>query len=294
MQLTLDALIQEYEFDCISRGHSSNTMNAYRNALAKFRTYCDFNDVTTLSQITPPLIRGYAAESMKVLSPGGAHARLRVLRSMLRWATDEEYFQRNPMERVPMPKLPKKMLDAVTPQDMRKLLVVAQASATPLKFQALLALLYDTGLRVSEVRNLELSDLLPSQRLLVREGKGAKDRVVPVSRHTLKLVYRYMEQERPETSLQVLFLVDDLTPYSNVTVYKLLERLCKRAKVKRYGPHCFRRGFAVNFLRNGGDVFSLQRILGHSTLAMTNRYAAMTTDDIQDVHRKASPMSALR
>lgn len=294
MHLSLDALIQEYEFDCIGRGHSANTLNAYRNALKQFRLYSEAQGVTELTGITPLLVRGFAAASMKALSPGGAHTRLRVLRALLRWATDEGYFERSPMERVPMPRLPKKVLDAVTPQDMRKLLLAAQASQNPMKLQALLALLYDTGLRISELCGLELLDLLPSQRLLVREGKGARDRVVPVSRHTLKLLNRYIEKERSDTALPNLFLVDEAAPYDRQSAYKLLERLCKRAGVKRYGPHCFRRGFAVNFLRNGGDVFTLQRILGHSSLEMTRRYAAMTTDDLQDVHRRASPMSALR
>ena len=293
MRIHLETVIREYENDCISRGHSAHTMSAYSIALRQFRQHTEGLEAASCELITPAVVRSFAAESMKLLSAGGAHARLRVVRSFLRWATEEGYFDKNPMERVPMPKLPQKVLDAVTPQDMKKLLKEAQKSTTPLKYQALLAVLYDTGLRVSELWSLEMRDVLPNQCFFVRDGKGGKDRVVPVSRLTLKAVQQYVKQERDTTSLPQLFVVNQHTPYSNVTVYKWLERLCRRAEVKRYGPHCFRRGFAVNYLRNGGDVFTLQRIMGHSTLAMTNRYAAMTTDDLQDVHRRASPFSAL-
>ena len=293
MRIHLETVIREYENDCISRGHSPHTISAYRIALRQFRQHAEGLEAAFPELVTPAVVRSFAAESMKLLSAGGAHARLRVVRSFLRWAKEEEYFEKNPMERVPMPKLPHKVLDAVTPQDMKMLLREAQKSTTPLKYQAMLAVLYDTGLRVSELWALELRDVLPTQCFFVRDAKGGKDRIVPFSRQTLKLVQQYVKQERESTSLPSLFVVNVQTPYSNVSIYKWLERLCSRAGVKRYGPHCFRRGFAVNYLRNGGDVFTLQRIMGHSTLAMTNRYAAMTTDDLQDVHRRASPFSSL-
>ncbi|WP_288432040.1 tyrosine-type recombinase/integrase [uncultured Deinococcus sp.] len=292
--MQLETIKQEYEFDCLNRGHSPNTMRAYRTALRQFMEFAQASQVEYADQLTTSVIRAFASQSMNQLSPAGAHARLRVLRSFLRWSTDEGYFEKNPMQRVPLPRLKQKLLDAVSAQDMKRLLLAAQNSATPLKYQALLAVLYDTGLRVSELRNLELRDLLPTQCLMVREGKGGKDRIVPISRPTLKLIHRYMRDERPDSTLPHLFLVDDCSPYSNISLYKLLERLCRRAGTKRYSPHVFRRGFAVNYIRNGGDQFTLMRVLGHTTLTMTNRYAALNTSDVQDVHRRVSPMAALQ
>ncbi len=294
MSISLETITQEYEFDCTARGHAITTLKAYRTALRQFIAFVNQHDVNTVDDLRTPIVRAFAAHCMRELSPGGAHARLRVVRSFLRWATQEGYFAQSPMDRVPMPRLSQKILDAVPPQDMRKMMNAAHASDTPLKYQALLAVLYDTGIRVSELHKLQLKDLLPSQCLFIREAKGGKDRVVPISRPTFKLLNNYIRNERPDSALPEIFLVDEISQYSNISIYKLLERLCRRAGTKRYSPHTFRRGFAVNYLRNGGDVFTLQRIMGHSTLTMTNRYAAMGTDDIQDVHRRASPMQALR
>ncbi|MHA0046541.1 tyrosine-type recombinase/integrase [Deinococcus sp. PEB2-67] len=294
MQMQLDTIRQEYEFDCLNRGHSSNTMRAYRTALRQFLEFTHKHDVEFAADLTTPVVRAFAAECMQTLSPAGAHARLRVLRSFLNWATEEGYFAKSPMARVPLPRLKQKMLDAVSAQDMKKLILAAQNSPSPIKLQALLAVLYDTGLRVSELWNLELRDILPTQCLMIREGKGGKDRIVPISRPTLKLIHRYIRDERPESSLSNLFLVDEHSSYSNVSIYKLLERLCKRAKVKRYSPHAFRRGFAVNYIRNGGDQFTLMRVLGHTTITMTNRYAMLNISDVQDVHRRVSPFASLK
>ncbi len=292
--MRLDTIKQEYEFDCLSRGHAPNTMRAYRTALRQFCEFAEAQGIEHAQELTTVTLRAFAAQSMNALSPAGAHSRLRILRSFFRWATTEGYFESNLMLRVPLPKLKQVMHSAVSPQDMKRLLLAAQNGATPAKHQALLAVFYDTGLRVSEVWGLETRDVLPTQCLMVRDAKGGKDRIVPLSRATLKLIHKYLRDERPDAALPNLFLADEFSPYSNISLYKLLERLCKRAEVKRYSPHAFRRGFAVNYLRNGGDVFTLQRIMGHTTLAMTNRYAVMNTNDIQDVHRRASPFASLK
>ena len=90
-----------------------------------------------------------------------------------------------------------------------------------------------------------------------------------------------------------MLLADAETPLNGDSLKQLLRRLCKAAQIEEYSPHTFRRGFAVNFLRGGGDVFTLQRILGHATLEMTNRYAVLQAEDLKDVHRVASPLSNL-
>jgi integrase/recombinase XerD len=294
MRMQLETIKQEYEFDCLSRGHSSNTMRAYRTALRQFLTFLQESETTFTDQLTVQHIRAFSARSMTTLSAAGTHARLRVVRSFLSWATAEGYFHTNPMAKVKLPRLKQKVLDAVPAHDMRRLLLAAANSGTPLKYQALLAILFDTGIRVSELCNLGTEDLLSSQCLLIKEGKGGKDRVVPISRLTLKLTVKYLRDERPDSTLPHLFLVEQNSHYSKTSVYKLLERLCRRAGVKRYGPHAFRRGFAVNYLRNGGDQFTLMRILGHTSTAMTNRYAALNSSDVQEVHRRVSPMNSLK
>ncbi|WP_353885726.1 tyrosine-type recombinase/integrase [uncultured Deinococcus sp.] len=291
MVFLLSDHIKDFLSYCRQKGHSQNTIAAYRNSLEKFMAYAHAQQVTRAEGVTRPLLRGYAEMVSEAMSPGGAHARLRPLKTFFNWLEADEVIDKSPMRRIPLPKLPRKILPAISPQEVQALLGVARQSRHPLRDSALVGVLYDTGLRVSELCGLALTDIQPGGRLEVREAKGGRSRIVPISRTALKLISRYVSQERPATSMLHLFLLDAETPVNRDSVKQLLGRLCKSADIASYSPHAFRRGFAVNFLRNSGDVFTLQRILGHSSLEMTNRYAVLQVDDLKNVHIRASPLT---
>ncbi|MDO4264230.1 MAG: tyrosine-type recombinase/integrase [Deinococcus sp.] len=276
------------------RGHSPNTLAAYRSALGKFAEYAAEQGVTTVGGVTRQLLRAYAAEVGGTLNPGGAHARLRPLKTFFTWLEDDEVLDRSPMRRVSLPKLPKYILPAVTREDMGLLLSAARESNHPLRDRAILVLLYDTGVRASELCGIRLEDLQPGGRLDISRAKGSRSRMVPISRTALRHINRYLKQERPKAQETALFLSRTGEPMNRNTVKQLIERLCRAAGTKRYSPHAFRRGFAVNYLRNSGDVFTLQRILGHTTLEMTNHYVVMQVEDLKEAHRRASPVDRLR
>ena len=123
--------------------------------------------------------------------------------------------------------------------------------------------------------------------LLVRGKTG--ERLVPVSRHVLKRLGQYMTQERPASPLSTIFLSDAQTPMTYQTVSLMLQRTSKRAGIKYKSPHCFRRGYATQMVKNGADVFHVQRALGHKSLTMTQRYAVLSEDSLKQVHMIASP-----
>ena len=143
------------------------------------------------------------------------------------------------MARVALPKLPRMILKAVGPEDIKLLMKVAQRSRHPLRDRALLAVLYDTGLRVSELCALHLRDIQPGGRLTVREAKGKQSRIVPVSRVTLRHLHHYIQSERPDSVLPEVFLTTLESAMNRDPVKQLLERLCRAAGTEIYTPHCF-------------------------------------------------------
>lgn len=227
------------------------------------------------------------------LSPGGAHARLRALRVFVNWALREELLDKNPIPHGFFPKVPKVELPVVSAADIEALLDAADRSTKPLRNRAILLTLFDTGLRASELCNLQLEHLLPDGTLYVRLGKGAKDRRVPVSQTTRKAISKYVNKERPESRSSALFLSNSRQALTGNGLGQFLERLSREAGIDRKTPHAFRRGFAVAFIKNGADLVRLRDVLGHTTIAMSTRYAVMSSDDLKEIHQSASPVSHL-
>lgn len=153
--------------------------------------------------------------------------------------------------------------------------------------KAILLFLLDTGARASEVCNLRIHDIgILGARVL---GKGAKERVVPLSEATRQAIDEYLAVRKAKPS-DMLFTTVQGRPITRYTLASIIGRIARRAEVPGAHPHKFRHTFAVNFLRNGGDIFSLQAILGHETLEMVKQYVAIAKMDIQRAHAKASPV----
>lgn len=286
-----EVIVAEFLADCEGRNLSVNTVRMYRDSLKTFGRFLEGQGLRRVPEITTAVLRAYAARSLEEVSAGATHARLRPVKTLLRWCVEEEVLDHDPSKRLKLPKIPEVPLQVMKPATFKKLLSAAKASRKPLRNVALLTVLYDTGLRASEVCGLDLGDVMPGGFLLVRSAKGGKVRSVPLGREGVKAIRLYVTRERPETELPGLFLVGEDARMTHRTLGKVLERLCADAGVETFSPHSFRRGFVVQFVRGGGDVFSAQRIMGHTTLAMSTRYARMDADDLRAVHRRASPVA---
>jgi len=157
-------------------------------------------------------------------------------------------------------------------------------------------LFLDCGIRLSELVNLKISDIDFSAGQFKVLGKGAKERIVPMGLTTRRALIRYMEHYRPQPvnpQENRLFLTMAGDPISRDSVTKIIERLARRTNVTRMHPHLLRHTFAVRYLVNGGDVFTLRKILGHSTLEMTRKYVTLASGDVKEKHRQYSPVDNL-
>jgi len=153
-------------------------------------------------------------------------------------------------------------------------------------------------MRVSELCHLKIDNVWLEEGMLKVLGKGNKERLIPMGKQVQRCLWRYTSRFRPEplaASGNVLFLTQDGKPLTKDRVEKIMARYGRKAGLKgvRCSPHTLRHTAAVKFLRNGGDVFSLQRMLGHASLEMTRRYCELADTDVKRAHMTASPVDNL-
>ncbi|GGK85596.1 tyrosine-type recombinase/integrase [Deinococcus radiotolerans] len=227
------------------------------------------------------------------LAPGGIHAHVRALKACFGWAHKEELLSRNPALRLERPTLPGHRLPMVDADLVGSLIQKARAADQPLRDVALLLTLFDTGVRLGEVIGMKVNDLRPEKGLVRVVGKGDKERSVPIGTRALGAITTYMRRERrpKHAGVHHLFLNRTGQAMTRSCVGIRLSLLARHLDLDRSlaAPHAFRRGFAVEFLRNGGDVFTLQQILGHSSLEMTRRYVNFLDEDLKAAHLRFSP-----
>ena len=224
---------------------------------------------------------------------------LRSLRIFFSWLVSEDIIAHNPFEHVKIPRPSRKVIPTFTDSQIQYLLgVIDIRSAEGYRNYAIILALLDTGMRVSELCHLKLNDVALEEGMLKVLGKGNKERLIPIGKQVQRLLWRYVSRYRPEPLSavgNVLFLTRDGKPLTKERVEKILTRYGRKAELKgvRCSPHTLRHTAAVKFLRNGGDVFSLQRMLGHSSLEMTRRYCELADTDLKRAHMTASPVDNL-
>ena len=222
------------------------------------------------------------------LSPVTINTYLRSLNTFFRWMHTEGHSD------VPLPiprlKEPEKVCEQFSDEQVRRLVRFSPRSAAERRIHTLACLILDTGLRIDEVLSAERADIdLDSLLLKVCHGKGSKERVVPFSLPLRKLLFRYLKQHNPQHG-DLLFFAGVGQKINQRNALRAFKGLCKRLRVTgvRCSFHTLRHTFATAYLRNGGDPFRLQRVLGHTKLEMTRRYVNLQTEDLQAVHHQCS------
>jgi integrase/recombinase XerD len=220
------------------------------------------------------------------------------LSAFLNWAVREELIDKSPMKNIARPKVPRYIPDPFSEQEIRSLLTACKAmtNRSSPRMMAMVLFLLDSGMRVGEMLKLKLADLDLEQGRAKVMGKGAKERYVYFGRATKRALWRYISLARPEPAPNVenLFLTFDGRPLPQRQFGHMLTKLGEVAGVKKVHPHRFRRTAAVQFLRNGGNIFALQKLLGQETLEMVRRYVELASDDVAEAHQKASPVGGWR
>lgn len=289
---TLTAAIEEFLKATEADGASVATLQWYRSILGTFQTALP--DGTILDSVLPSKIRDYIIQARQKYADDTAHDHVRVQHRFWKWCHDE-YGLTNPMRNIRFPSPPpQKVPKAAQIDDIARLFEVCGDGIPGKRNRAILAFLSDTGARASGVCGLLMANLdIASRRAIVVE-KGRKARTVVFTQFTADILSEWL---RVRSDVPTVFYNQrDAEPLTRSGLEQLLKRLRKAAGVKgRTNPHSFRHAFAREYLKNGGDLATLSKIMGHADVSTTAaHYALYTQDELAARHEQLSPMNQIR
>ncbi|HRW08435.1 MAG TPA: tyrosine-type recombinase/integrase [Caldilineaceae bacterium] len=256
---------------------SSNTAATYGYY---FNSVIDFLSNKEVSSITAADVKRYLIYVVKDkgLTKRTAYDRHTALSSLYSWAHAELGID-NIMRKVQKPTYTKRVIEPFTGEELQKL--IKNLNKSNYRFNAVLLTLLDSGLRISELSNLTIADYTrDTGKLFIRSGKGDKDRIVYLGKKSRKAIWRYLADRPNAKPSEPLFASSNLTPLSRHNIRRDLKKYGDSLGIK-CNPHKCRHTFAVNFLRNGGNIRQLQVILGHSRLDMIQTYTKLAEIDLQ-------------
>lgn len=286
----LHEAVMSFLLDRRIAGCTDATVASYRFQLNPLAQWCADRalDLDTLSEDE---VRSFLAHRQRVSQATLATACVR-LKTFFTWC-EQQGIAEDLARRIRRVKVQEKVVPTLSGGQIRSLLALCPSKTfTGKRDAALIRLLVDAGLRVSEALDITLDRIdLEGGRLIVN-GKGQKQRAAFFGPKTAKALYVYLNaRETVRPGHATLFITRDGRPLNRRHAHKQLERLGTRAGIEgiRVSPHTFRHTFATAFLRRGGDALALQRLLGHTSLTMTNRYVNACDEDLEAAHRRSAP-----
>ena len=283
---SLGTAIEHFLTAKAAEGASPKTIEWYRMVLG--RAGRDLGADRSLDALTPSELRTWLLRLRETLSPISVAGYVRGLKAFGRWCATEELADAAALRGLQRPRVPHKLVEPLDDAALRRML-----DAASVRDRAIVLLMLDTGLRLSELAGLRPCDLRPDGSLKVM-GKGARERIVPVGGVARQALVRYVRQASVADTDAAIFRARGGDALGARGVQQVFKRLKIRARIPgRCSPHTLRHTFARAYLLNGGDAFSLQRMLGHSTLDMVKRYVALADTDLAARHLVASPADRL-
>ncbi len=308
------ALVEEFCTDLGARGYADATIRARRQALAQLAGWLADRGVSRPVQVTRPMLVRYQRHLFHYRKPDGQplsfrsqNARLLPVRAFFKWAVRAEHIGSNPASELELPKVEHRLpKPALTIAEAEQVLAGPDLATTAgLRDRAMLETFYGTGIRRAELARRNLRDL-DAQRatLMVRQGKGRKDRMIPIGPRAIAWISKYLTDARPDLAAGsrtgsggdgplddgTLFLTVDGTPFSLDRLTQLVRGYVKAAGVGKEGAcHLFRHTLATLMLEGGADIRYIQAMLGHAELSTTQIYTQVSIRALQAVHTATFP-----
>lgn len=302
-QFTYQQIVQGYLIATEARHLSEHTISDYNNSFRKFGEYIGadkpFNEITT--RHVELYIGGYTDVTNTTLLH--YYSALSVLWA---WAVKEKVVDTNIIQAITPPRPEEREIVPFNEGEFKSMLSVITRSrayvrpgktksdhavTNPERSRAILLVLLDTGLRIGELVNIKMHQLDQRNYQIRRVfGKRSRERSVPFSSRTAQALWRYLATRNNPEPDDYLFVTYNNRRIDPSSIAKSLKWIGEKAGVQNVHPHRFRHTFAIQYLRNGGDPYTLQRLLGHSSLDMVKRYLALAQVDLDRAHKRASPV----
>lgn len=292
-----DHLKDYMHYMMVEKGLSQNTIVSYERDLKSYIKYLQkVEQLSTLAEVTRLHIIGFlqglkdASKSSKTIA-----RHIASIRSFHQFLLRERVLERDPSVHIETPQGERKLPKVLSVAEVEALLdAPKQGGAFGLRDKAMLELLYATGLRVSELIQLDISDVHLTMGFVRCLGKGRKERIIPLGNLAIEAVGRYIERGRREllgkNATDALFLNLRGERLSRQGFWKILKGLAKEARIeKELTPHTLRHSFATHLLENGADLRAVQEMLGHADISTTQIYTHVSKARMKDVYKQFHP-----
>ena len=289
------------------RHYTAETLSIRRFDLNIFFTWCEERSMPDADDITRPVIDRYQRyifnyrqkQNGKALSISSQRGRLTSVRLYFKWLAQKYYVLHNPASEMVLPREGHKLPGDILTKDEVELILIQPDIETPsgLRDRAMMEILYSTGMRRSEVTAITFPDVDFSRRvIMIREGKGRKDRVVPVGQRALDWLQKYLDEGRPKLCRTLdavhIFFAKNGVYFSKENLTDKVRKYIIKSGVKKKGScHLFRHTAATLMLENGADIRFIQQMLGHASLETTQVYTRVSITKLRQVHEMTHPSS---
>jgi len=280
----------------VEKGLSPNTVSAYQRDLAKFNVFAQKRKLTLVGVTRDDLVDFLAGMYREKLESRTVARHLVTMRNFFRFAQVQELITTDPSLNLESPKIRRTLPGYLRLEEVERLLTQPDAKTAPgLRDRAMLEVLYSTGLRVSELIGLRVTDLDAKVGCIRCIGKGDKERIVPAGRKALGMVEKYLREARPKllgngVSSQALFVNRRGGSLSRVGVWKILSAYGRRAGLRvALTPHMLRHSFATHLLERGADLRSVQLMLGHADISTTQIYTHVVEERLKQIYKAHHP-----
>ena len=313
----MQVLIEEFgQYLRHERGQSEHTQKAYCNILNRFADWAKGESIERWNEVTlthllsylqhqredsnpepveEPKKRGRPRSESAKLSTASLYLEIAALKAFFRFCLQEEFLPTNHAENLSLPRRWKRLPKALTHTEIEQLLQpITPITPASLCDHAMLELCYASGLRLAELRGLRMEQLRLDAGFIQVIGKGNKERVVPVGRHAVVAIERYLTAGRPnlvrDKSPGNVFLTSRGKAFAAVTLWTRLKKRCRAAGIVRnITPHMLRHSFATHLLEHGADLRVIQELLGHSNISTTEVYTHVARQRLKKVHQQFHP-----
>jgi integrase/recombinase XerD len=302
-QRTAERTIRAYLDYLRARNYADQTIAFKDMAIRAFMGWCDERGIVRLNEVTRPVLQRYQrhlyhalARGGKPMSASGQFNRLMAVKGFFRFLTRENVLLYNPASDLELPKLEKRLpKDVLTAEEAERVLSQPDVETfAGLRDRAILEVFYSTGIRRTEMVELERHCLNTARGIVaVRQGKGRKDRFVPIGERAVLWVEKYLADVRPELETvdpNTLFLDDDGAMFARDKMSRLVHGYIQRSGVGKQGCcHLFRHTVATLMLENGADIRFIQQMLGHADISTTEIYTHVSILKLKEVHTLTHP-----
>lgn len=293
----MDKLLKEFiEYLQVEKGLSANTQAAYQRDLHKFITYQKCKNKQNLEEIDKDFLAGYLYFLRKKSeSPATIARQMSSLRGFFKFLCMEKYLEKDPTVYLETPKCPQKLPRVLSEEEVDRLMQAPQGTnPLQLRDKAILELLYATGMRVSELVNLNVQQLNLELAYVRCFGKGNKERIIPLGAFAAESIKIYLKKGRPflirnpqETTLFINYHGKHMTRQG---IWKMIKKRAGESRIgKEITPHTLRHSFATHLLANGADLRSVQELLGHTDVSTTQIYTHLTKNKLKEIYQKTHP-----